>query len=58
MPREARTLNEVEERLEQRREACATIERAAATHREAGGIEYEYAIYGQPSAAAYLQGRR
>jgi len=51
-------LNQVEERLEQRREACATIERAAASYREAEGIQYEYAIYGQPSVAAYLQGRR
>jgi len=51
-------LNQVEERLDERREACATIERAAASYREAEGTRYDYAIYGQPSVAAYLQGRR
>lgn len=39
-------------------EACATIERAAESYRQAEGIRYQYAIYRATSVPEHLDGRR
>ena len=49
---------EVETNLGERSEACATIERAAESYKDAQGIPYSYAIYRSASVPEHLAERR